>query len=47
MIGIVIIGIILIWAAFVAGRNYERRRIKFVGKPINTQEVLGVFDDHK
>lgn len=29
--------------SFVVGRTYERRRIKYIGKPINTQEVLGVW----
>lgn len=28
---------------FVAGRAYERKRLKWVGKPIKTQDVLGVF----
>ena len=30
---------------FMAGRSYERKRFKWVGKPIKTQEVLGVFND--
>lgn len=28
---------------FMAGRSYERKRLKWVGKPIKTQDVLGVF----
>ena len=28
---------------FVVGRSYERSRCKFIGKPLNTQEVLGVW----
>lgn len=28
---------------FLLGRRCERRRIKYVGKPLNTQDVLGVW----
>lgn len=30
---------------FMAGRSYERKRFKWIGKPIKTQDVLGVFND--
>ena len=30
-----------------AGIKHERKRYRFVGKPLNSQEVLGVFHDNR
>lgn len=49
MIGAIILAVIFTgYVAFAAGRKYERKQFVRIGKPKpNTQEVLGVFHDHK
>lgn len=48
MIGVIILAVIFIGVAFAVGRKYERKQFVRIGKPKpNTQEVLGVFHDHK
>ena len=33
--------------AFIAGRKYERRQFRHIGKKQSTQDILGVFHDNK
>lgn len=41
--GTVIVAVLAVLVGFVFGRRHERRRIKYVSKPLNTQDVLGVW----
>lgn len=44
MIGIVILAVIFVGAAFAAGRNYERKQfVKIGSRKSDLQKVLGVF----
>ena len=46
MIGILILAVIFVGAAFVAGRNYERKQfVKIGSRKSDLQKVLGVFRD--
>ena len=46
MIGIAILAVIFVGAAFAAGRKYERKQFVKIGKPKrSTQDVLGVWND--
>ena len=44
MIGLIILGVIFVWAAFRAGRDYERKQFVKIGtRKSDLQKVLGVF----
>lgn len=46
MIGVLILVVIFAGAAFIAGRNYERKQFVKIGTPkSDLQKVLGVFKD--
>lgn len=46
MIGILIIAVIFVCAAFAAGRNYERKQfVKIGSRKSEIQKILGVFKD--
>jgi len=46
MLGIVILAVIFVWAAFRAGRDYERKQfVKIGSRKSDLQKVLGVFKD--
>lgn len=46
MIGILIIAVIFVCAAFSAGRNYERKQfVKIGSRKSEIQKILGVFKD--
>ena len=46
MIGLIILGVIFVGAAWFAGRDYERKQFVKIGRPkSDLQKLLGVFDD--
>lgn len=48
MIGLLILAVIFVVAAFAAGRNYERKQFVKVGsRKSDLQKVLGVFKDEE
>lgn len=47
MLGILILLAIFVGAAFVAGRNYERKQfVKIGSRKSELQKILGVFNDN-
>lgn len=46
MLGLIILAVIFVGAAFAAGRRYERKQfVKIGSRKSDIQKILGVFND--
>lgn len=48
MLGLIILAVIFVCAAFAAGRRYERKQfVKIGSRKSDLQKILGVFNDDR